>query len=610
MSFYNIETWTIRDVAKAFAFKTESSDQTDRKVVIPIFQRGLRWEPKRRKDFIDSLEKGYPFGSLLFSKQEGINTYSVVDGLQRGSTVHEYVNNPLAEHNITSVDEDTLRAVRDALFPVSDSTSIYKVIEKEILDYLHIQKKFENVRYLDLSVRLMEKFPTEQNQLKLAQKIQSAIEPFISSRKQRYENICGATVPIVVYSGPQELLSEIFNRINTKGIPLNDFEIYAATWSQRRYIVNRQEIVQKVVNKYLTLVKEGFSIESFNAEEMLANKQLTAFEFLFGLGKYWTDQYDCLRIGPEKSDDEINEIGFEILDACLHNTKSIATLDKTLQEININKLQRRIEEAIKYVSDATAIISSFKGNKRKNNVLHSKYQIISLISYTFRKMYDISNLESKKPQWDAESSSFGKKLLAHYVADIITNEWHDGGGAKVYSVIREQKYDNSISSKRWETLLDGYYQNQLQNKQNERFSNPVNADSVILNCVYVNLFSAADHLSTKKFDIEHLATKERMRVILKPFGDLKLPVSCIANLCYLPEDINRGKKEKTIYEATNFSIPLSEIEEKFSFTEKNDFNWISYHYKSEDRALLIKNYQAFLDSRYSKIKDRFLRLFI
>lgn len=609
MSFYNIETWTIRDVAKAFAFRTEQTDSTDLKVVIPIFQRGLRWEPKRRRQFIDSLEKGYPFGSLLFAKQEGINKYSVVDGLQRGSTVHDFVYNPLAKDNFTDVDDNTLQDVCSAFFPESGSQSVANEIKKVILEYLHEQKQFEHISYLDLTKKLIDNFPTDQDRYQLSFKIQDAIKPFIDSRMTRYNSICGAPVPIVVYSGPQELLSEIFSRINTKGIPLNDYEIYAATWSQKKFTVNKQEIVQKVVNKYLSLVTEGFSIEGFSSDEMLASKQLTAFEFMFGLGKFWAEQYECLKVESKKRDDEINEIGFEIVDACLNNNKSIANLDKTLQSININTLQRRVEEAIKYVSESIAIISSFKGNKRKYNVLHSKYQIISLISYTFREMYDPSNLDSKRPEWAAKESTFGKKLLSHYVADIITSEWHDGGAAKVYTAIRERKYEEFVSRKRWETLLDGYYQNQLQNKQCERFSNPVNADSVILNCIYVSLFSAADHLSTKKFDIEHLATKERMRSILNKLDGLKLPVSCIANLCYLPEDINRGKKEKTIYEATNLSMPIADIEEKFSFTKKTDFDWITYPYTEDDKDLLVSKYQQFLDLRYAEIKKRFLDLF-
>lgn len=112
MSYYSIETWTIKQVAKAFNFRECTSDPAEKKVVIPIFQRGLRWESTRRRQFIDSLDRGYPFGSLLFAKQEGLNKYSVVDGLQRGSTVCNYVFNPLGKDNITDIDTDVLNNIR------------------------------------------------------------------------------------------------------------------------------------------------------------------------------------------------------------------------------------------------------------------------------------------------------------------------------------------------------------------------------------------------------------------------------------------------------------------------------------------------------------------
>lgn len=96
MSYYSVETWTIKEVASAF--KLENGDQQNRKVIIPIFQRGLRWDDSRRKSFIDSLNKGYPFGSLLFARHyNNVNLYSVIDGLQRGSTVCDYVFNPLGK---------------------------------------------------------------------------------------------------------------------------------------------------------------------------------------------------------------------------------------------------------------------------------------------------------------------------------------------------------------------------------------------------------------------------------------------------------------------------------------------------------------------------------
>ena len=610
MSNYTIETWTIRGVANAFNYMATSKDETDSKVVIPIFQRGLRWDPARRRKFIDSLEKGYPFGSLLFAKQEGINKYSVVDGLQRGSTVCDYVFNPLGKDNITAIDKEVLNDIKDAFFPDGASSSVVETIEKCILEYFHEQKQFEKVQMIKLASKLMEAIPNDQDKFELAQKITDCIQPFYDECLSKYNTICSSAVPIVVYCGPQNLLSEIFNRINTKGIPLNDYEIYSATWSQKKYVINDIDLVKYVLNKYLALSTKGFVVDGFDSTELMNTRQLTAFEWLFALGKQWGAKYDCLKLEADKSDDEINEVSFEIVDACLNTSKSISTLDKKIQSYDVNKLKKRIEEAIEYVDKSIKVIGKFKGNKRKYTVLHSNYQIISLISYTFRKMYEPEKLDEHRDDWEDNAKQFSNQLLSHYVADVITNEWHDGGAAKVYVAINEKRYDDCILKERWEQIFDEYYHKQLQNKQRDRFSNPVNADSIILNCVYVNLFSAKDQLSNdKKFDIEHLATKERMRAVMKQFADLKLPISCISNLCYLPEDINRGKKEKTIYEATDMSLPIAEIEKKYSFTKKSDLDWILYDYMPDDRNRLIKNYETFLQNRYKSLKKRFVTFF-
>lgn len=605
MAYYNIEQWTIKDVANAF--RNKDGDSFNRKVVVPIFQRGLRWEDSRREQFIDSLYQGYPFGSLLFAKQEELNTYSVVDGLQRGSTVCDYVFNPLSKNNLGKIDEDVLTEIRLAIFPDSMNKTINEKIQEIILSYYHEKRTFDNIENFDLAVKIMQELPNDNNQMECAMKITNALKPFVQKQKWIYDKICSSNVPIVVYSGPKELLSDIFNRINVKGIPLNNYEIYAAVWSQDRKTISTQEIVQKVVDKYLTLTAAGYDVDEFDATKILTCKELTAFEYLFGLGKYWAQKYACLKMVKDDKSDTVNEIGFEIVDACISESKNLPNLDKELFKYNVNKLQRRIEEAIEYVQEAIATISEFKGNKRAFKALHSKYQIISLVSFTFKQMYDIHNLESQKNSWISLSASLDKRIRAHYVADIISNEWHDGGGGKVFTANRENKYLEELSLSRWESLINNYYQSQLAEKQAERFSNPTNADSVILNCIYLDIFTANDQLSSKKFDIEHLATKEKMRKLMKKFESLRLPVSCIANLCYLPEDINRGKGEKTIYENHHMSLPISEIESKFSFTKSSDFDWLFVEY---DNAIELQtNYLTFLDGRYKTIKKIFLRSF-
>lgn len=607
MSFYTIEQWIVKDVAKAFMQKEES--ETNRRVIIPIFQRGLRWESKRRAEFIDSLNKGYPFGCLLFAKHKQQNTYSVVDGLQRGTTVCDYVYNPLNRNNFKPIDNDVLTEIRQTLFPDSINESINEKIGEIIQDYLDSCKIFDKIDNLKLANLLIENIPTQEDKYDCLLKINDIIRPLFDERKENYENICSAIVPIVMYSGPNELLSEIFNRINVKGIPLNNYEIYAAVWNQDKITINNSKIVQKVINKYISLTSNEYTIDGFDANNLLTNKRLTAFEYLFGLGKYWSEEFACLKLYEDIQDDKVNEISFEIVDACINDTKDIQDLDKTIFKYNVNKLQKRIEEAIDFVSEAIAIVSQFKGNKRKSTVLHSKYQIISLISSTFRQMYNINDLTTKKSDWETKKNSFRKNLIAHYVVDIISNEWHDGGGSKVYTANNNKKYLETISKERLSSLFEGYYQSQLSNKQSEKFSTPTNADSVILNCVYVNLFTANDQLSYKKFDIEHLATKEKMRRIIKNYPNLQMPVSCIANLCYLPENVNRGKREKTIYEANNLSIPIGEIEEKYSFTTENDLKWILKDYSIIDVEEFKNDYYEFINNRYNIIAQRFLAFF-
>ena len=502
MSYYTIEQWTIKDVA--YAFREQNGDENRRRVIIPIFQRGKRWDNGRRTDFIDSLLRGYPFGSLLFAKHDN-NTYSVVDGLQRGTTVCDYVYNPLSKNNFSYVDEDILNNIRLILFPGNLNYSINVSIKNIILEYLYEKKTFEKVDRYELSELIQDSFPSQEDGRCVLRAISNALRPFLEQLKSMYDNICSVIVPIIVYSGPNELLSDIFNRINVKGISLNDYEIYAAVWDSKKKTVNNSEIVQYAVNKYIAVTQEGYEIDGFDANAMLARKELTAFEYFFGLGKYWIRKFECLQIEKDAGDDKVSEIGFEIVDACISDTKDISNLDKAFHHLNMNKLQRRIEEAIAFVLATIAEVGEFKGNTRKFKVLHSKYQIISLISFTFRQMYDLDNLDLKRTNWESFSAEYKKRMLSHYIADIITNEWHEGGGNKVYFTAREERYLDTISRSRWETIFDGYYQKQLSNAQTERFPPPTNADSIILNCIYADIFSAREQLSTLKFDIDHIA---------------------------------------------------------------------------------------------------------
>ena len=604
MSTYKVESWDAKRLAAAFR---DVHSEGDERVVIPIFQRGLRWEEEKRRLFIDSLDKGYPFGSLLLA-QQGVNKYAVVDGLQRGSTITDYIYHPLGQANLNKIDDYIVDEINKALYPDDYDESRNAEIEKTVLGLLHEIKdfSFDNVKFVN---NIIEKFPNNGDLGKLILKINEIISPFILKLQKRHDEIKNANIPIVIYTGSTELLPIIFERINKQGAPLTDYEIYAATWSREKFFVNTTKIVDKVIDKYKTILDKGYTIDGYSIDEMKISQELTAFEYLFGLGKYWEEKYECLKLSnTESNSSDVNEIGFEIFDACINDAKKIALLDKTIleKEIDINLLQKRIEEAIEFVSSSIMKINSFKGSKRAFSVLHSKYQIVALVSYAFREMYSYDSLDERKRDLTDDDKNL---YLAHYIYDIISGEWQEGGGSKVYTSIKDKRFSRAIENDTWESLISNYYVTQKQeNKQASSFQSPSIADKIILNCIYLDKFTADDQLNSTLYDIEHLATKEKMRILMSKYDDFKLPVTNIANLCYLEEGINRGKKQLTIYEAPALKEVITNIEEKFSFTKESDLAWINIEYSDsfEDRDLLQSNYISYLDSRFEIIKQMFL----
>ncbi len=82
---------------------------------------------------------------------------------------------------------------------------------------------------------------------------------------------------------------------------------------------------------------------------------------------------------------------------------------------------------------------------------------------------------------------------------------------------------------------------------------------------------------------------------------IKLPISSIGNICYLPEKLNRSKGSKTIYDVGYSSDQLSEIESKYTFTKKENMEWL---YKELNGPQFKNEFINFLDSRSSTIKAK------
>ena len=597
------ENWSLQDLSSAL----QDMHKDNKKIVVPMFQRGKRWNKNQEKNFIDSLIKGYPVGTMLFYEtfEDNKRTYILVDGLQRGNSIKKYMTNPTEFFYDDSISDEFCAEILKIVG--QEDEELYSSIRTILTSFIKEQKTFKNLQYYSVAKLIADEFKVGYETI---EKLIDTIKNFFEERQDLYDRIASTVIPVIVYTGEESNLPDIFDRINSKGTPLDQYEVYAAAWPvNEKYAISNLDVMEHIVKKYDSFVEDGYFIHGYSREEMRTTRKVNAFEYLFGLGKYLVEKYEILGFNKNLADDTVNPIAFELVNACLNDADKIRILYKNLQTIDLNVLEKAIYKAIDFVNDSISVVTKFKGNSRNaNKIFHSKYQILSMISTTFKEMYANGDFTHFADSWQDRKSTIAKNLVHYYVYDIITNYWSEGGTGKIHAAAKPNRYMNEISNRAWMVALDGFFERSMLRAESKKVANPKSEEFVVLNCIYLKTFTAMDQLSIERFDVEHIAPKEQMRKLIEACKGEGLPISCIANLCYLPEYVNRSKKDKNFYQDKKYLqyVKLEEVETKYSFTEEEDLDWMDMPYeKPEDFAVLKENYTDYCTKRFSKIKHLF-----
>ena len=597
------ENWSLQDLSSAL----QDMHKDNKKIVVPMFQRGKRWNKNQEKTFIDSLIKGYPVGTMLFYEtfEDNKRTYILVDGLQRGNSIKKYMTNPTEFFYDDSISDEFCAEILKIVG--EEDEEFYSSIRTILTSFIKEQKTFKNLQYYSVAKLIADEFKVGYEPI---EKLIDTIKNFFEERQDLYDRIASTVIPVIVYTGEESNLPDIFDRINSKGTPLDQYEVYAAAWPvNEKYAINNLGVIEHIVKKYDSFVEDGYFIHGYSREEMRTTRKVNAFEYLFGLGKYLVEKYEILGFNKNFADDTVNPIAFELVNACLNDADKIRILYKNLQTIDLNVLEQAIYKAIDFVNDSISVVTKFKGNSRNaNKIFHSKYQILSMISTTFKEMYANGDFTHFADSWQDRKSTIAKNLVHYYVYDIITNYWSEGGTGKIHAAAKPNRYMNEISSRAWMVALDGFFERSMLRAESKKVASPKSEEFVVLNCIYLKTFTAMDQLSIERFDVEHIAPKEQMRKLIEACKGEGLPISCIANLCYLPEYVNRSKKDKNFYQDKKYLqyVKLEEVETKYSFTEEEDLDWMDMPYeKPEDFAVLKEYYTDYCTKRFSKIKHLF-----
>ncbi len=608
-----------------------SRDIDNGNITVPTYQRGAIWNLKQKRELIDSMNKGYPFGSILL--YEGNNNRKIIDGLQRSTTIIQYVKNPADFFEEDNINDLCLDKIVDEIGVVSVTDIIKDQVATLIKKWVHDNHKnmsqVQRMQFYKCSEMLAENYPTLQSKKDV---ISEMLQEMFKSFQDTCDQISSIKIPALVYSGDEDLLPEIFERINSQGAKLTKQQIYAATWANDVIKLKEDskysEILKINRDRYDNMLDESMELDKYDPTDFIRNREVNVFELVFGFGKYISKKYPYLFYYDSDDCTKVESVGFNLINACLlQKSSNMRKLNSVIKNIvglesdSIEKFLSKIEDCIAYVDRRLGATSKFKGNTRngsKITPLHTEMQIISIIATVFIQKHmnyiiddreNVTNIRldyDGNRSWSSMKDTFDNNIIKMYTMDIIGQRWKGSGDKKLDNIIiNKQHYNKVITWKEFETALDAYYTS-LNSERNERkqVKNPTEPEKLILNIIYSNIFTAADQIDGSNYDIEHLATKNIMKKKITSYTeDFRLPISSIANLCLLPEYDNRTKQDKTLYDDDDYlnSIDIETVQNKFSFTIKSDLAWLNDDL-SEDQ--FRKAYFQFLDNRFVKMKDK------
>lgn len=589
---YEVQTWTVASLFQRLE---------EKKIRIPKFQRNLVWNKDRKRKFIDSLKSGYPFGSILLHAS-GESPYTLIDGLQRTSTIKSYFTKPTDFFD-------------DDIFTTETGKRLVKVLgisEDELkkclknwftsLDINNLEEFDETHGFTsgDLKSFLSNQFKEIDWNIDISDR---AVREFIDEIKRR-SDISSRQIPVIIYFGDKNNLPEIFQKLNTGGVALSKYEIFAASWQEAIPTPGR-EILDKIYARIASYQDEGYSIE-FDPEE----NPITLFDYLYALGKVLAEKYPIL-FG--KSDDRmgVESIGFNltsyIFDLDVVDMESLegSFRQKVTTEDELKQWEKSLLHVVDdiyrqlkpYLDFKLNTSNSSRGNSRQFNAPHSEFLMVALIAKAFHMRFPLGELNTRESDKYRE---YLKRVPSYYIYDILSEHWTGSGNTKVTEIIKgtTNRYDVSIEKKDWESVITGWYKELEQKKETKR-STQTKVAYLFLQYIYAHVLTHHEANGPDSYDLDHLVSISHLNTFMIRNGrDEGLPINHVANIALLPSGTNRQKKEHTIYEF--FTEEQIKDLEKYTITERADMAFVD--------DITEQNFYSFLNLRGTKLKDIFISI--
>lgn len=586
------------------------------KIEIPKFQRGLVWNKSKKVEFIKTLKAGLPIGVLLLSKKG--DKYLVIDGLQRFTTMKDYAKDYFSyidKSEITDIDlmsvvlnSEDARTIFDGYQP--DAKAKQFEIMRAIIAEKISEGQNKNLFQISLNTatELCKKIAAIPD--KDSSKVQGAVYQIVEKICKQAQ-IDDVEIPLIIFTGKEDELANIFQKLNQEGVKLSKYDVFSATWINHTVAVkNDPAFIDFIIKKYEIAQRESdLEIESYDPEEMKQKGELTVFEYAFAVGKALMEK--CKRLFPKVNDAKIDSIGFVILAELMglnyQNMGKLAETIDTYKTLDFKKLKDAILEAGTIIENALVpyIESPTKPKigKRASLVCHSELQLASYIIVVFKLKYELTPQQGLvTKQKVKELSKVKDNLGKHYLYDILRGFWSGSGDSKLEEIIEDPatcRYTKDVARDEFEMVVSSW----LSDANKRGSLTNVSAETKLFLNYLLRRSNAFDEFHS--YDVEHIVPKDVIRKYYIKKGK-NVPMSPPCNLVYIPSSDNRSKGEQTYYQRQDqdpgtYTLNGEQLDQ-LCYPIRNDLSF------TESTATLTEdNYFRFLEKQRMFIVNRFIK---
>ena len=206
-------------------------------ILIPRYQRSFVWKTEKQKDFIDSLQNGWPVGVIIIHEKD--EKYYIMDGLQRTTTLAKYTSDWEIHPEITSdsflnritnqykneVGNHYLEDVFDSIkLNFEEIVLSYKAKLKNDSEYFYKTNSDKRIKNI-----LNDVFFGKTSNVTFY--IKKYLKYFDNELQDALKKIDQYRILIHIWNGNYEDAPKLFRRVNEQGEKLSKLILIASEWS-------------------------------------------------------------------------------------------------------------------------------------------------------------------------------------------------------------------------------------------------------------------------------------------------------------------------------------------------------------------------------------------